>query len=302
MPCQGEHIVVGICTYKRPELLGKLLEALRIQETGGLFHYSVLVVDNDFTRSAQSTVNAFKAGSAIDLNYVVEPEKNIARARNAAIENAGGEYLAFIDDDEYPSPEWLSHLFKALHEFGADGVLGPVKPQFETQPPKWVVRSRLCERESFVTGRVIGDSRYTRTGNVLFRAEIFEAGREIFDPAYGKTGGEDVDLFSRMIGKGKTFVWCDEAVAYEAVLPARLRRGYFIKRALLRGCVNSEKTRFFSVSVFKSILAVSLYSALLPFLVIPRHDLFMKYLVKDCDHLGKLLGVSGLKIIKEKNF
>lgn len=102
-----------------------------------------------------------------------------------------------------------------------------------------------------------------------------------------------------MIQKGKIFVWCDEACVYEIVPAERLKRSYFLKRALLRGLVNSTKVPFMSFDILKSVIAFILYTPALIALLF-RHDLFMKYLVKDCDHIGKLLGKCGVKIIKER--
>jgi glycosyltransferase involved in cell wall biosynthesis len=206
-----DHISVCICTFKRPKLLGNLLAKLQTQKVDELFSYSVLVVDNDFQQSGKSAVESFKKGAKIGIDYFVEPEQNIALARNKAVENAKGHFVAFIDDDEYPSDEWLLNLYKAYYNFNTDGVLGPVKPHFESDPPAWVIRGGFCERESFKPGFYIKDHRYTRTGNVLFNKKIFEGGKNLFDPQFGKAGGEDGNFFKRVIQQGKSFVWCDEA-------------------------------------------------------------------------------------------
>src|SRR5205809_7153385 len=137
-----KHIAVSICTYKRPELLNNLLEKLVDQDTRGLFGYSIVVCDNDQHRSADSTVAAFTKTSPVRVTYCVEPSQNIALARNRAIANATGDYVAFIDDDEFPIREWLVTLFDAINHHGSDGVLGPVKPHFDDQTPAWVVKGR----------------------------------------------------------------------------------------------------------------------------------------------------------------
>src|SRR5262249_17311235 len=100
---QIPHISVCICTYKRTDLLPRLLVGLKDQETGGLFSYSVTVADNDGLRSAENVVNKFAAESAISVKYCVEPQQNISLARNTAVANSTGEFVAFIDDDEFPS-------------------------------------------------------------------------------------------------------------------------------------------------------------------------------------------------------
>src|SRR5438093_13469015 len=115
------HISVCVCTYKRPELLAKLLNALEHQDSGGLFTYNIVVVDNDHTGSAGRTVQEFIKRSPIRMSYHIESERNIALARNRATANANGEFIAFVDDDEVPGRSWLGRLYTACNEFRADG-------------------------------------------------------------------------------------------------------------------------------------------------------------------------------------
>ena len=104
------HISVCICTYKRPELLADLLNELQHQETGGLFSFSILIVDNDLRRSAEPVVTSFARKTAFDSRYHVEQIQNISLARNKAVQNAKGDFIAFPDDDEIPEKNWRAGL------------------------------------------------------------------------------------------------------------------------------------------------------------------------------------------------
>ena len=293
-------ISVCICTYKRPTLLGRLLEKLIEQITEGLFSYSIVVIDNDINRSAESIYLNFKTKMNQRIDYYNEPRQNISFARNMAVLKSQGDFIAFIDDDEFPDSTWLLNLYKTICVSNADGVLGPVKPHFETQPPEWILRSNILERPSFETGTVLkaGD---TRTGNLLIAKSVFNEGISPFDPKFGRTGGEDGDFFRRMISKGCTFVWCNEASVYETIPPERFKRTYFLKRAFLRGVSEARLSSVRKMDIFKSVLACSLYTVALPFLLVRQH-LFMKYLIKDCDHAGKILAMCGIEVIKERDF
>jgi succinoglycan biosynthesis protein ExoM len=294
------HISVCVCTYKRPDLLATLLRKLEQQESEDLFEYSVVVVDNDCLESARQIVESFALHSQMRSEYHVEPRQNISLARNRAIENATGDLLAFIDDDEFPGRYWLLSLHRALNEFGADVILGPVKPYFEFEPPQWITRGGFCEREAFPTGTRIYSSKHTRTGNVLLRRSALVDERSAFDPIFGRTGGEDIDFFRKLLQRGSVIAWCNEAHVHETVTPERLKRSYFLRRALLRGVANSERVSLVSFDWFKSLVALILYTVILPILLLWRHDMFMKYLVKDCDHIGKVLACLGLKVVKER--
>lgn len=287
------YISICICTYKRVKFLTKLLNNLQHQRTSGSFEYSIVVVDNDCKRSAEQTIAEFKGKSTIPISYCVEPDQNIAMARNRAVKNANGDFIAFIDDDEVPCDSWLMNLYKTCDNFHADGVLGPVIPYYNGDTPQWVLKGKFFERPNYITGEIL-KWKNTRTGNVLFRRDVFDNGERQFRRKFGR-GGEDTDFFKRMIGKGFRFVWCKEAPVYEAVTPERCTSSFLLKRALLRG----QQPYFTSIDFAKSLVAVPLYTMALPVLLAGGYHLFMKYLIKDFDHVGRLLALCGINVIKE---
>lgn len=293
-----DHISICICTYKRPELLGLLLKKLQIQETDNLFTYSIVIVDNDHAQSAKNAVTPFKKKLLVDIDYFHEPEQNIALARNKAVKNAKGNFVAFIDDDEFPVNNWLYNLYKTYNNYNVDGVLGPVKPYFAEKPPQWIIKGKMFDRPTHKTGSVLHWNN-TRTGNALLRKNIFNDCENLFNPEFG-SGGEDKNFFKRMIEKGNTFIWCNEAPVYEIVPPVRWKRAFMLKRALLRGKVSLIHPSSIGIDVLKSVIAFSIYTWALPLLFLIEHHIFMKYLIKNFDHIGRLLAVCGLDVIKEK--
>lgn len=300
MSDRPKHISVCVCTFKRPALLKRLLDELLRQETGGLFTYSVVVADNDREQSARRVVMEFDGLAPIRAVYCVEPEQNIARARNKTLENATGDYIAFIDDDEFPATNWLVNLFKTCWVHEADGVLGPVKPHFEKPPPKWAERGAFFERPTHETGYRVR-AKEARTGNVLFNRRVLEGlQEEAFRPQFG-TGGEDVDFFTRMTEQGRVFVWCNEAVVFETVPPSRCNRGYLLRRALLRGRNSLKNPSGRLGNLVKSLFAVPLYALALPVLLLAGQHVFMKYLIKLLDHAGRLLALVGLNPVRERD-
>ncbi|MFQ5786370.1 MAG: glycosyltransferase family 2 protein [Thermodesulfobacteriota bacterium] len=284
----GSHICVCIPTYKRLQMLKGLLTKLQGQRTDGLFTYSVLVVDNDSNLSARDLVMEIRERALIHINYCVAEEKNVAVARNVAVQNAIGELIAFIDDDETPVDDWLLNLFKVYKAYKVDGVLGPVKPVFGKPPPDWVVKAKLFERPSYETGLILRWD-CTRTGNVLLRRNIFDESDNLFNPEFKHS--EDRDFFRRIIRKGFIFVWCDEAPVYETEMPERFKIKYFLKRALVRGNASMRHRRFSKASIMKSAIAILVYTSALPFLFLIGQHLFILYMIKLFDHIGALMAV-----------
>ena len=92
------RVSVVIVSRRRPALLRRCLLGLTQQDLPG---FEVVVV-------------ADPAGIAAVQGFAVKTvgfdEPNISAARNLGIAQAGGEVVAFIDDDAVPEPTWLSRL------------------------------------------------------------------------------------------------------------------------------------------------------------------------------------------------
>jgi glycosyltransferase involved in cell wall biosynthesis len=221
-------------------------------------------------------------------------------ARNEALRHVTkSDFVAFIDDDEYPDDGWLAAMLEACEKFQAAGVLGPVRPHFDEQPPRWIVDGKFWERPEHPTGHVM-DWQGCRTGNVLLRRCILEDLPEVFDPKF-RTGAEDVDFFRRMTSLGHVFRWCNEGIVHETVPRERCTRSYLLKRAMLRGghSVKQPIERVIWL-VARSLVALPAYMVVLPFTLPLGQHVFMKYIIRFCDHAGRLLAVLRLNPVRDR--
>jgi succinoglycan biosynthesis protein ExoM len=300
------HISVCVCTYRRNDLLEKLLRKLELQETGGQFDYSIVVVDNDAAGGARDLVEKLQREIKIELAYDIEPDKCIAAARNRSVRMARGNYIAFIDDDEFPPQSWLLTLYRATQLFDAAGALGPVYPFFAETPPPWLIKSRFCERPVHRTGTWLHWEQ-TRTGNVLMKRSVFDEHNLWFDVKY-RTSGSDKEYFREAMALGYRFVAVEEGPVYETVPPARQTSQYYLTRAM----VQASNERRFRAPYLKGISKISaplrtmaalgVYtSLLLPGLFMGRHTRLL-YLEKCAYHGSWLLAMIGIDLAKHRNF
>lgn len=292
------HITICICTYKRARLLNELLAKVGNQITKNPFEYSVVVVDNDECESARNVVERHAQWAKSEIKYFVETRQNISLARNKAISKAKGELIAMIDDDEVPREDWVLNLYQGLTRYNCDGILGPVLPCYEKEPPKWVLKGRFFDRPSPKSGEVLGWQN-TRTGNALLKKQIFSEAGNWFNPELG-SGGEDRDFFRRKIQERYVFAWCREAPVFEKIPATRWKRKVLIKRALLRGKMALIATDSKRTTILRSVVIIPIYTTCLPVLSILGHHLFMQYLVKTCDHVGKVFAFLGINVVREK--
>jgi succinoglycan biosynthesis protein ExoM len=269
------------------------------QQTEGLFTYSAVVADNDPEQSARAVVEAFSTESLLKVAYCFESQPNIALARNKSLQHAEGDFIAFIDDDEYPAENWLCNLYKTCVEREVEGVLGPVVPYFEAEPPTWLKKGEFFDRPAYATGTIVNWDQ-ARTGNVLFKRHILNAVEIPFRSQFD-TAGEDVDFFRRMMEKGFKFVWCNEAVAHEIVPASRCTRSYLLKRALLRGSNFPKHPTHRLRNVTRSLVAVPCYTVALPVLALLGQHVFLRYLIKLLDHSSRLLAFAGLSAVTRRH-
>lgn len=292
------HLSVCVCTYQRPEWLGRLLNDLGHQNTHGSFTFEVIVADNDAAETGRTVAAELVAKSPVKIIYCVEPRRSISYVRNQTLAHATGDAIVFIDDDEFPAKDWLFNLFRSWKDSGAAGVLGPVRPHFEENAPVWVKKGGFYDRPEHPTGFVL-NWQECRTGNVIFDRRMIAGMDSVFRPEFG-TGGGDVDFFRRMMQAGHKFIWCNEAAVYEYVSSQRCQRRVLLKRGLLRGRNSFRHPHGRWRNVAKAVVAIPLYLVALPFLQLIGHHYFMRYLVKLCNHLGRLLAALGIEPVRER--
>jgi succinoglycan biosynthesis protein ExoM len=222
-------IDVCIATFKRPQVLSKLLESLCRQDLHEV-SMRIVVIDNDEAQSARSVVAEFGRRYGIPLLYDVEPRQNIALARNRALRHVQADYFAFVDDDEIVCKSWLHKLLNSMHQYQVDIVFGPVISTLPQHAPAWAQAN--FKRARYPTGQCLHTG---GAGNVLIRRSVIDGIAQPFDPAFGLTGGEDTDFFYRMHLDGKRLIWCDEAWAKEPVAADRLSPEWLRRRGFRSG-------------------------------------------------------------------
>lgn len=222
---------IGVCTYRRRHVERTLRSLAALELPRGL-EMRVIVADNDIWPSARKLVEAAAPGLPCEVRYVHCPASNISLARNACLDAAGGDFLAFIDDDSTASPHWLAQLVETAAASGADAVLGPVRAVYSPSAPDWMRRGDFHSTRPVWTD---GEIRTGYSGNVLIRrASPYVVGLR-FDLALGSSGGEDTEFFAHLHQRGGRIAYAPDAVADEPVTHERTRFSWLAKRRFRSG-------------------------------------------------------------------
>jgi glycosyltransferase involved in cell wall biosynthesis len=109
-------ISVIMLTYNREQYLDRSINSILKQDFDD---FEFILVDNGSTdNSGQVCENYAQKDPRIKVTH--KPFGNIGSGRNAGVRAAKGDYVAFIDDDDYAYPDMLSFLYGLIKEFNAD--------------------------------------------------------------------------------------------------------------------------------------------------------------------------------------
>ncbi|HWE74826.1 MAG TPA: glycosyltransferase [Stellaceae bacterium] len=289
-------IDVCICTYRRPAIV-EALKAVAAQDARESVTLRVIVADNAPDTDARALICAAGESLDLDLVYVHAPAKNISIARNACLATARAEWLAFLDDDECPAPNWLTALIAEAQRGDWDAVLGPVQAVYPERAPAWL---RICDLHStrpvWVDGRI--ETGYT--GNVLLRRESIERTGLGFQTELGRSGGEDIDFFYRLRDAGGRIGYTPDALIYEPVPIERTNLGYLLRRNFRRGQTHGRRLMQSPLprSAFHLPLAIAKVFLLGLAACQPRTATRNRYLTRAALHCGVVARLAGVAEIK----
>ena len=294
------EVDICVCTYHRPAV-ADALAALAGQDGRDAIRFRIIVADNAQDPEAQSLVTGVARNLGLDLLYLHAPANNISVARNACLETATADWIAFLDDDERAESGWLRAIIAEAERGSWDAVLGPVQAVYPSSVPRWLKSGDFhSTRPVFVHGRI--ETGYT--GNVLIRRSRIEGAKLRFKPELGRSGGEDVDFFYRLRDAGGRIGFAADALAVETVPPQRANLSWLLKRAFRAGQTHGARlankssgpagraANFCLASAKAGACAVSA-AACLPAVV--RRNRFLTRSALHCGVAARLIGISEIK-------
>ena len=245
----ASSVCLCVPTFRRPAGLRKLLAHIeRLDYPGAL---SVIVVDNDAQTGVGAAIAAEAApGFRFPLTSYVEPRRGQTYAYDRAFVLAcrstpAPDFVAVLDDDEFPDPNWLTEMMRVALHYDVEIVGGPVFPVFDN-PNHWLAKSGLYAPHRYSTGPV---SMIYGAGSMLIRRTTLEHYLdEPFLHDFAFTGGSDEEFFYRCRREGRTFAWADEALVFETTPRSRTTVGYLLRRMFRKGTGATRVERKYAAS------------------------------------------------------
>lgn len=198
-------ISVVVCTYNRAAILFDCLKSLCEQIDAGI-NYEVLVVNNSCSDNTSEVVENFARQYAF-VKEIIEPIQGLSYARNCGINEASGEYVAYIDDDVMVSSDWIYKMAEFIKRHPEISAFGGPSEVFAKVPiPDWFPPKYGSLDYGLTERPLVHNKEWIDGSNMIFKKELLlQYGG--FNERLGMSGhrisyGEDTLLIQRLMDSG----------------------------------------------------------------------------------------------------
>ncbi len=263
-------ITVAIPTHNGAARLPLVLDQLRSQIGTDLINWEVIVCDNGSTDDTATVVRHYQASwpSQCPLHYRFAAQQGAAFARQRAVEVARGNLVAFLDDDNIPTINWVAQVYRFAQSHPQASVFGSqIHGKFETELP-----GELTDIKCFlaIIERGSQPHRYEPANKILPPAAGLVVRKQVWletVPARlflnnkGKSAGlasEDLEAILYIQNSGHEVWYNPDMVVYHDIPSDRLNEDYLI--TLLR-CVGLSRfhIRMLGLQAWQRPLAIPAY-------------------------------------------
>lgn len=240
------RVTVCLCTHNRPDYVRDCLAGL-LRQTVVRDRFGIIVVDSGSCPTARAALIGIVAAHP-NAKLIQVDEPGVSLARNIGAHAAAGGYIAYIDDDAVPAPDWVERIIAAIQ--GAPrpvAVLGGrILPLWEAPLPSWWPAS-LRGVLSIIETEGQGELRGPELPKTL---EPYGANITVHVPTmlaiggFGTTVGrrgdmllsdEDVQLAWRLQNGGHAVRYDSRIVVYHRIQSLRLTPAWLLSRLYWQG-------------------------------------------------------------------
>lgn len=178
-------------TYNRENLVERMIQCILSQS---MSDFEFIIIDNGSEDKSGEIAEKYAAQDT-RIKVVHKEKGNIGKGRNAGLDVAIGEYIAFVDDDDFCEPDYLEFLYDLAVGTNADiSICGATDKVFEE-------KCVMTAEEAMET--LLWRKRY----NVQFPTKMIK--RNLFrDCRFMETGKfDDIYLMPRIIAKANSVAY-----------------------------------------------------------------------------------------------
>jgi glycosyltransferase involved in cell wall biosynthesis len=252
-------VTVCVCTHSRPGYVRQCLAGLAGQ-TVGLAAFETIVVDSASSPDAAAALTRIVAEFA-GARLLVMDRPGVSLARNAGAAAARTPYVAFIDDDAIPAPNWIETIIASLADTSPPAALigGRILPRWEAPLPGWwppELRGVLSiieheGRGAYRTAALPGKLEPYAANMVVHVPTLLAAGG--FRGAVGRYGAvllsdEEVQLAWALQDAGHLVLYDSRITVHHQIQASRLNPGWLLARLYWQGASTVVTRRMLGAS------------------------------------------------------
>ena len=246
----NDLISVIIPVYKVEEYLCRCVDSVLAQTYGNL---EIILVDDGSPDGCPAMCDAY-AGQDARIRVIHQENAGLSGARNAGIDAARGQWLAFVDSDDYLAPDFLERLLEACERTGSDlSVCRWEYVRGEKIPEHGTGETRVYTGREMLANLYLPDGAYFVVAwNKLYRRELFE---EIRYPL-GRIHEDEATTY-RIYDKVRQAAYVDRSLYGYFVTPVSITRGFNPRRMDWVTAV-AERIDFFEEKGYRELMVPGL--------------------------------------------
>lgn len=202
-----DNIKVSIIVpvYNSEEYIGRTLDSIINQDFNS---FELIVIDDGSTDGSLEIINKKLSKSTITHKIIHQENSGVSNARNRGIEESSGEYLVFVDSDDYITGNHLSELYNGGTDFS---MVQFIKKEGNKSSVSHQFSKRLMECEDFIKMELKMQMPFN-FWQLMYNASIIKDNGIRFNPDY--IYGEDIEFALKALSFGKEIAISNEITYY----------------------------------------------------------------------------------------
>ena len=224
-------VSVIVPVYNASQYIGKTLDSIINQDFSG---YEIIVIDDGSTDGSLEIINEKLKDCEIPHKIIHQDNAGVSVARNHGIDESSGDYLIFVDADDYVSSNHLSVLYNGKTDFSLTLL---VKKEGEKLSEPYTYSQDVISTEEFIKMELNMQMPFNFI-QLMYKSSIIKLNNVRFPP--GIVYGEDIEFALKSLVLGK-----DIAINNEVT--------YFYVQNSDSAIRTSEFKRFKVVGIFENV-------------------------------------------------
>lgn len=224
-------VSVIVPVYNLSQYIGTTLDSIINQDFNS---YELIVIDDGSSDDSLEIINEKLSKSLIEYEVIHQENSGVSSARNRGIEIARGEYLVFVDGDDYITGNHLSELYNGETDFS---LIQLVKKDGDKLSAPYHFSKKLMSCDEFIRKELNMEIPFNFC-QLMYRTSIIKDNDIKFNT--NAIYGEDTEFALKALAFGSEIAISNEATYYY------IQRGDSAIRT-------SDFRRFDIVSIFENL-------------------------------------------------